>query len=46
MRDTGPGIRQEELPHLFEPIAGESGTGLGWSIVNQIVELHGGHVSF
>ncbi len=53
VRDTGPGIAQQELPHLFEPFtklsnrptAGEPSTGLGLSIVKQIVELHGGHVS-
>jgi len=53
VRDTGPGIGPEELPNLFEPFAqrsskptaGEPSTGLGLSIVKQIVELHGGRVS-
>jgi signal transduction histidine kinase len=52
VRDTGPGIRAEELPHLFEPYAklsnkptgGEKSTGLGLSIVREIVDMHGGHV--
>jgi signal transduction histidine kinase len=52
VRDTGPGIRAEELPHLFEPYAklsskptgGENSTGLGLSIVREIVEMHGGQV--
>ena len=52
VRDTGPGIRAEELPHLFEayaklsnkPTGGEKSTGLGLSIVREIVDMHGGHV--
>jgi signal transduction histidine kinase len=53
VRDNGPGIQKAELPHLFDPFTklsnrptgGEPSTGLGLSIVKQIVELHGGHVS-
>jgi signal transduction histidine kinase len=53
IRDTGPGIKQDEVPRLFEPFtklsvrptAGEPSTGLGLSIVKQIIELHGGDVS-
>lgn len=53
VRDTGPGIRHEDLPHLFEPFvklsnkptAGEPSTGLGLSIVKEIVELHGGQIT-
>jgi two-component system, sensor histidine kinase and response regulator len=52
VRDTGPGIKAEELPRLFKPYAklsnkptgGEKSTGLGLSIVREIVDLHGGHV--
>jgi two-component system sensor histidine kinase/response regulator len=52
VRDTGPGIRAEELPHLFEayaklsnkPTGGEKSTGLGLSIVREIVDMHGGRV--
>ncbi len=51
--DTGMGIPEEELPHLFERFfRGEkprlmqvSGTGLGLAIVKEIVELHGGRVT-
>jgi PAS domain S-box-containing protein len=49
VRDTGPGIPAEHLPHLFDafwqadPDAG-SGRGLGLSIVRTVVEAHGGHV--
>jgi signal transduction histidine kinase len=52
VRDTGPGIKSEEIPHQFKPYAklsnkptgGEKSTGLGLSIVREIVELHGGNV--
>jgi signal transduction histidine kinase len=53
VRDTGPGIAEKELPKLFEPFAklstvptaGEKSTGLGLSIVKEIVELHSGTVT-
>lgn len=52
VRDEGPGISEEELPRVFEkfqklssqPTGGENSTGLGLSIVKQIVEMHGGTV--
>ena len=51
--DTGMGIPEEELPHIFdrffrgvEPRRMQiSGTGLGLAIVKEIVELHGGRVT-
>jgi signal transduction histidine kinase len=51
--DTGMGIPQDELPHIFERFfRGEaprsmqiSGTGLGLAIVQEIVALHGGWVT-
>jgi signal transduction histidine kinase/ligand-binding sensor domain-containing protein len=52
VRDEGPGISKEELPKVFgkfqklssQPTGGENSTGLGLSIVKQIVEMHGGRV--
>ncbi|WP_457573462.1 ATP-binding protein [Desulfolithobacter sp.] len=48
--DTGTGIPQEHLPHIFEPFystkkLGRSGSGLGLSIVWNTVEEHGGFVN-
>lgn len=51
--DTGMGIPEEELPHIFERFfRGEqpramqvSGTGLGLAIAKEIVELQGGWVT-
>lgn len=51
VRDDGPGIRPEELPHLFERfhrgIDTQSipGSGLGLAIVQAAAERLGGHVS-
>lgn len=51
VRDTGPGIPEESLPHLFEkfyrvPGEGQSiqGTGLGLSICKRIIEVHHGRI--
>lgn len=52
VRDEGLGISADEMHKLFgkfqklsaRPTGGESSTGLGLSIVKQIVELHGGKV--
>ena len=51
--DTGIGIPKEELDHIFDefyratntPRDIRSGSGLGLSIVKQIVERHGGQIS-
>lgn len=49
VRDSGPGIPSEQLPHLFERYwRGEGqkreGTGLGLFIAKGIVEAHGGRI--
>jgi len=53
VRDTGIGIPEASLPHLFHEFyrapnaraIEESGTGLGLAIVKQLVDRYGGHVS-
>jgi signal transduction histidine kinase len=50
VRDTGPGIRPDELPHIWDRLfrgdssRTERGLGLGLSLVKAIVEAHGGTV--
>ncbi|MCL4500741.1 MAG: ATP-binding protein [Deltaproteobacteria bacterium] len=45
--DTGPGVREEDLPQLFEPFftTKSKGTGLGLAVASQIVENHQGTIS-
>ena len=53
VQDTGMGIPEHEIPHLFERFfrGGDpqemriQGSGLGLAIVKEIVELHGGTVT-
>ncbi|MBO9599601.1 MAG: HAMP domain-containing histidine kinase [Cohnella sp.] len=49
-KDTGIGMKEDELSHVFERFyradtsRNQEGTGLGLTIVKQIVELHGGSI--
>ncbi|HEY7196006.1 MAG TPA: HAMP domain-containing sensor histidine kinase [Gaiellaceae bacterium] len=50
VRDHGPGIAEEDLPHVFDRFyrarsaRGLPGSGLGLAIVRQVAEAHGGEV--
>ena len=49
VRDTGPGIPPEALPHIFEPFfttkESGKGTGLGLAIAAQVAEEHGAEIT-
>lgn len=53
VEDTGHGIAQEHLPHIFERFyrvdaardRAQGGSGIGLTIVKSITEAHGGHVA-
>ncbi len=50
VQDTGPGIAEEDLEHIFEPfytkkVMGKSGTGLGLAVVWNTMEDHDGKVT-
>lgn len=47
--DDGPGIPEENRDHIFEPfytrkVMGKKGTGLGLTVVWNVVREHGGHI--
>jgi PAS domain S-box-containing protein len=46
VRDTGPGIEQEHMPHLFTPFytSKSRGSGLGLGNVKRIVDAHSGNI--
>ena len=49
IRDYGPGIPEEELPHVkmkfYKGSSKARGSGIGLAVCDQIVELHGGKLS-
>lgn len=52
VKDRGPGVAAEDLPHLFEPFyrgrrvvaSSVAGAGLGLALVRRIAEAHGGEL--
>ena len=46
VRDTGPGVPPDRLPHLFEPFftTKTNGTGLGLAITKRVIDAHGGRL--
>ena len=52
VEDTGSGIKEEDMPHLFEAFSqmdlkkhrGVQGSGLGLAITHKLSELMGGHI--
>jgi signal transduction histidine kinase len=55
VRDHGPGVRDDDLPHIFEPFyragakdsihVSTEGTGIGLAITQRAAALHGGEVT-
>ena len=46
IRDTGRGIKKEEMKNIFKPFftTKERGVGLGLAICQRIIKNHGGHI--
>ena len=48
VRDNGPGVPEDLLPHLFDPFVTtkRNGTGLGLALVAKVIGDHGGVIEF
>lgn len=46
VRDSGPGVREEDVAHIFDPFYSTraGGTGLGLALVHRAVEAHHGAI--
>ena len=46
VRDTGCGIKKEDLPFIFERFyrTADGGLGLGLAIVKELIDAHGGRI--
>jgi two-component system, NtrC family, sensor histidine kinase PilS len=46
VRDTGRGLREEDIPRMFDPFftTREGGTGLGLAMVHRAIEAHSGTI--
>ena len=47
IRDTGRGIREKDMPKIFDPYftTKEMGSGLGLTIAHSIIQRHDGHIT-
>jgi two-component system nitrogen regulation sensor histidine kinase GlnL len=48
VEDTGPGVSEDDQPHLFAPFftTKRTGTGLGLTVCHRIVSQHGGTILY